>query len=111
MNQPTETTIRIYRGNDVTLAFSVTDATTNLPLDLTGCTASFVRKASRFVSDSDASAKTYTGTITDALNGRVSVLLPASDNGTPGIVWWRFDISSSSSTRTALIGPLDVFAV
>jgi hypothetical protein len=107
----------LLQNNDETLTLFVSDPSLPLvngqpaPFNLTGCTVTFARKASQATPDTDASFRSYSGTIISAAAGTVSVAVPGIDNATPGISWWRLDVVKTGSLRTANYGPLEVRAV
>lgn len=108
-----EQRIILPMSNDALLTFTVTDPNNNYaPVDLTGATITFTRKSTRFVPDTDPSAKQYTGTVlTPTTAGVCTVTIPNADNGVGGVTWYRLDVSNGSGKRTAQFGPLEVFSV
>jgi hypothetical protein len=107
----------LLQNNDETLNLIVTDPSLPLvagqpaPFNLTGCTVKLCRKTSQVTPDTDPSFRSYTGTITSAPLGAVSIAIPATDNPTPGTTWWRLDVTKSGSVRTANYGDLEIRAV
>jgi hypothetical protein len=103
-----ETRIQMLMNNDVTLTFSIIDPNNdNAPVDLTGATVTFYRKASRWVSDSTGIS--YTGDVqSPAANGVAVITVPNQDNESAGTEWWHLDVELNSLNRTAGYGPLEV---
>jgi hypothetical protein len=111
------TYLEMLQNNDMVVTLNITDPSVTVnnipqPLDLTGSTVRFVRKATEYTPDTDPSAVTYEGTIdSPATAGKVEFAIPDTDNATPGITWWRVDVTKTGSTRTVNYGPLEVKAV
>lgn len=91
--------------------------TTNQPtdgtvLDLTGKTLEAFLKASAATADNDGSVWKGTTTggevvVTDAVNGKVTVKIPAA-SVTTSMKWWRLDVLNGSLRKTALYGVVTV---
>ena len=118
MDEPVLTRIILPLNGDVTVTLAITDPTKPLvagqpaPFDLTGKSVTFWRKSTRFVPDTDPSAKSYTASLaTDPRTGVCYVQIPAADNTVPGVTWWRADVLSGPSKMPMTYGPLEVFAV
>lgn len=118
MDEPVFTRIVVPLNSDATVTLAITDPAKPLvngqpqPFDLTGKTVTFWRKSTRFVSDSDPSATSYTAGLTsDPTTGICHVTLPAADNASAGVTWWRADVVSGSSKMSLSFGPLEVLAV
>jgi hypothetical protein len=82
------------------------------PLDLTGLALEAFLKVSAATSDADGS--TWKGTttggqvvVTDAVNGEVSVNIPAA-SVTTSMGWWRLDVLDGALRKTALYGVVTV---
>jgi len=102
----------VFQGNDTVVTFIVTDPNnSNAVVNITGATILLTRKASRLVPDTDPSAKTYTGAVTNGAGGVCTVPIPGADNGVPGVTWWRLDITLNAAKRTPAYGPLEVYSV
>jgi hypothetical protein len=107
--------ISVRQNNDVTIQAALTDPSLPLvggkqqPLDLTGKTCTFIRKASRDVLDSDTSFKSYAGANQAPLaNGITLFSIPHADLTTAASTWWRIDVTSAGKTVTAQFGPFVV---
>src|SRR5215472_14621271 len=118
MDEPVLTRIVLPLNGDATVTLAITDPTKPLvngqpqPFDLTGKGVTFWRKSTRFVPDTDPSAKSYTATLAAApATGICYVAIPGADNGIPGVTWWRADVVSGTSKMPMTYGPLEVFAV
>jgi hypothetical protein len=98
-------------GNVHTVTFAFTDPTTGDPLDLTGYTVELIRKADRYLPDSDPSTIVYTATVSTPTSGVAVVDVPAADNAAATMEWWRVDLVSSGDHQTVQYGPLDVVPV
>jgi hypothetical protein len=98
-------------NNDVKLTFNFTDPDTDAPLDLTGIDIEFWRKPGRNSADTDAEAISYTGTVDDPTTGTAVVEVPAADNSTPGVIWWRVDLVKEEDRETIQFGKLRLFPV
>lgn len=110
-------TLVVRENNDVVVTATVTDPTQPLvagkqpPLDLTGRTCTLVRKLSRDTLDSDPSFRSYAGSIqSPSTAGIVTFSVPAADNVTPAVTWWRLDVVTAGKTVTAQYGPFTVEA-
>ena len=110
----TSQAINLNENNDENVNVAIT---TNVPsvgtiLNLTGLTVEAYLKQSATTADSDGTTwkgSTVSGevTITDAVNGLVSVAIPAS------VVqdtkkWYRVDVLSSGKRKTAVYGAVTV---
>jgi hypothetical protein len=104
--------LAFIQNNDITLTFNVTDPNNgNAPFSLTGCTVTFWRKASKYVPDTDASAKQYSVTPDPdqvANEGKATVSIPAADNAVSGLSWCRLDVIKSAKLRTANTWQLEI---
>lgn len=110
-----EQNITLNQANDENINVSIT---TNNPADgtvlnLTGMTLESFLKASKSTSDTDPSTWKGTSvggevTVTDAVNGKVTVSIPGSAV-VPTQQWWRLDVISATSKRkTAVYGTVAV---
>jgi hypothetical protein len=118
MDEPLLTKIVLPQNGDITLRLAITDPTLPLvqglpqPFDLTNKTVTFWRKASRFVPDTDPSAKSYSCSVQGpATAGICTVAIPGTDNTTPGTTWWRVDVTSGAARMPMNYGPLEVYSV
>lgn len=118
MDEPVLTRIVLPLNGDATVTLAITDPTKPLvdgqpqPFDLTGKTVTFWRKSTRFVPDTDSSAKSYTASLAaDPKTGVCYVAIPGADNGIAGVTWWRADVVSGTSKMPMTYGPLEVFSV
>lgn len=118
MDEPEFTRIVVPLNSDATVTLTITDPAKPLshgqpqPFDLTDKSVTFWRKSTRFVPDSDPSAKSYNaGLSSDPTTGVCYVTLPAADNSAAGVTWWRADVVSGSSKMSLSFGPLEVLAV
>jgi hypothetical protein len=109
-NQP----LALNENNDenVNVTITTNNPSAGTPLNLTGLTVEGYLKVSASTADSDAATwkgSTTTGevTITDAVNGKVSIAIPASAIGTTK-GWWRCDVISSGKRKTAAYGAVTV---
>jgi hypothetical protein len=106
--------LTFLQNNDVTVTITVTDPTNVInnvaqPLDLTGSSATFLRKKTNQTPDTDPSVITYNGTIDSTpTTGKVSFTIPKTDNAVAGTYWWRVDVTKGASKRTADCGALVV---
>jgi hypothetical protein len=104
------------QNNDETVTITVTDPSQPLqngqpaPFNLTGTTVKFIRKASQATPDTDSSFKSYTATLTNPTAGIATASIPAADNATAGVTWWRVDVIGTK-TLSPNYGPLEVTAV
>jgi hypothetical protein len=98
--------IRICQNNDTQLTFRFTNPDTSYVVDLTNLEVEFWRKLGRRSSDSDTGSKSYSATISDPTTGVAVVNIPASDNTTPGVIWYRVDILNSQQRETIQFGNL-----
>lgn len=106
--------LTLNENNDEDILVSVT---TNQPavgtkLDLTGVTVEAYLKKSASTSDTDPTTWKGTSaseiTITDAVNGALTVSIPAASI-TTAMHWWRVDVIDSDSKRkTAVFGTVTV---
>lgn len=110
----TKQDISLNENNDENIKVT---ATTNVPtdgttLDLTGKTVEAFLKPSKSTSDGDSSvwkgSTATTGvTVTDAVNGKLTVSIPAA-NITTTQGWWRVDVLSGGLRKTAIYGVVTV---
>lgn len=100
--------LTLYLSKDADLTLTLTDPVTGLAYNLTGLTVNFIRKPNRDTPDSGG--KSYTCTVTTSSSGIANVTLPAADNGTPGVSWYRVDLVGTE-TKTVKFGRLTVYAV
>jgi hypothetical protein len=106
--------ITLNEANDENLKVAVT---TNVPaggtvLNITGMTVEAFLKVSPATQDSDpstwkGSTATSEVTITDAVNGKATVAIPASAIGTTK-GWYRVDVISAGKRKTAAYGVVTV---
>lgn len=105
--------LALNENNDETVNVTIT---TNQPtpgtvLNLTGASLEAFLKVSPSTSDTDPG--TWKGvsptdiTITDAANGKASVVIPGSAV-TASKGWWRLDVILSSKRKTAVYGTVTV---
>lgn len=107
--------ISVRQNNDVVIRAALTDPSLPLiagmlqPLDLTGKTCTFVRKASRDTPDSDLSHMSYSGNVqAPSTAGIVTFAIPHTDLSVAAVTWWRLDVTSGGATVTAQFGPFVV---
>jgi hypothetical protein len=99
--------IAFVANNDVTCNFAVT--LNNDPFNITGYTSHFYLKASRTASD--GSGITITPTVTNAIEGKLSVFIPRTDVATAGAMWYRLDlVDGSGDISTAFFGNITVLS-
>ena len=98
----TEVVIPQRNGAEVTVTFTGLE-------NNAGVSAKLTRKASRRTTETGA--KSYTASISAQLKSVFTV--PATDNATAGLEWYRVDVVSDGSgePRTAVCGPLVISAV
>lgn len=106
--------ISLNESNDENIKVTIT---TNVPtdgtvLDLTGKTVEAFLKPSKATADGDGavwkgSSATTGVTVTDAVNGKCTVSVPAASVLTT-MTWWRVDVLSGGLRKTAIYGTVTV---
>lgn len=106
--------LSLNENNDeeVLAALTTNQPTTGTTLDLTGLTVEAFLKVNAATGDADAStwkgSTATTGvTITNAVDGQVSILIPASAV-TTAKTFWRLDVLDGGLRKTALYGAVTV---
>ena len=108
MAAPATQDLTITRGDTETIVVtSTTDGTT--PIDITGRTYS---AQLRTTPDIAVISATFTCTVTDAPNGKVTCVLPASASALldPGYYYWDLQENAAGVISTLLSGTVTVLA-
>lgn len=100
--------LTLYQNADADLTITLTDPVTGTAYNLTGLTVTLIRKANRDAPD--ATGTTYTCTVSSPTSGVATVRIPAADNSTVGVSWYRVNLTGSE-TKAVKFGRLTVFAV
>jgi hypothetical protein len=106
---PNLVTLEQTAGNDETYTLTVTSEGTRQPFDLTGTTVEVYYKTTASTADTDPSTvklSTATGEIvlTNPTAGLATVTSSAAKQ-VAGNFWWRADVVSGGTRRSAAFGP------
>lgn len=106
--------LSVLRSNDTLINLAVTYQldTDWVPLPLSGITPIFILKATQ--TSADGTGITYAVgsglTITSSRLGEMQVAIPGTALATPGVMWYRCDLTSVNGTNTALYGNIYILA-
>lgn len=101
--------LNLNEFNDVSISIAVTSS--GSPLNLTGATLNLLLKTKAGTPDANALIFSSGGgspaiTITNAVGGLATCLIPAADLSAETYFFYRLDVVSSGLTNTALYGPV-----
>lgn len=105
-------TLNENNDENINVVVTTNNPSPGTPLNLTGLTVEGYLKVSPATADADASTwkgstATAEVTVTDAVNGKASIAVPASAIATTKS-WWRCDVISGGKRKTAAYGSVTV---